>query len=95
MTIRSRVLITGGLAGAVGGALVLAANAILGGAPGATLGLLAAAMAGGAGAWLAANWLACRRARGLEALREGGRGLPRPARADRLGRPRPAARGRP
>jgi len=67
MTIRSRVLITGGLAGGVGGALVLAANTFLGGAPGATLGLLAAATAGGAGAWLATNWLARRAGERLEA----------------------------
>ena len=72
MTIRSRVLMTGGLAGGVGGGLVLVAYSALGGAPGATLGLLAAAAAGGAGAWLAADWLARRAGETLAALGEGG-----------------------
>ena len=74
MMIRSRVLMTGGLAGAVGGGLVLGAYTIVGGAPGATLGLLAAVTAGGAGAWLATNWLARRAGERLEALCEGGEG---------------------
>ena len=74
MTIGSRVLITGGLAGTVGGALMLGSCTILGGAPGATLGLLAAATVGTLGAWLAADWLARRAVERLEALGEAGEG---------------------
>src|SRR4051794_31529796 len=71
MTIRTRVLIRGAVAGACGAAALLTAVAVLDRAVGGILGALAATARGALGAWLGAEVLSRRVADHLAALEEG------------------------
>jgi twitching motility protein PilJ len=57
MTMKSRILITGAIAGALGAVLTLASASVRDRTSGGVLGLLGAAGAGAAGAWIAAQVL--------------------------------------